>query len=69
MIPALCGVNTRSCFKDVSFMSQSMYASVVPQQWGVKEVMYYAAAAQWVMLWKELVCGFDRICGTTLRRF
>lgn len=24
MIPALCGVNTRSCFKDVSFMSQSM---------------------------------------------
>lgn len=35
---------------------------------GVKEVMYYAAAAQWVMLCEEPVCGPDRVRGTTLRR-
>lgn len=40
---------------------------MVSLPFGVKEVMYYAAVAQWVMLCKEPVCGTDRVCGTTLR--
>lgn len=41
---------------------------MVSLPFGVKEVMYYAAAAQWVMLCKEPVCGPDRICDTASRR-
>ncbi len=41
---------------------------MVSLPFGVKEVMYYAAAAQWVMLCEEPVCGPDRV-SATLRRF
>ncbi|KAG8004631.1 hypothetical protein GBF38_008968 [Nibea albiflora] len=34
---------------------------MVSLPFGVKEVMYYAAAAQWVMLCEEPVCGPDRV--------
>lgn len=44
MLPAPGGVNTHWSFKDVSFKKPRMYAAVGPLPFGVKEVMYNAAA-------------------------